>query len=124
MDRRRNWPDESATHLRRSPAVRFPAQFVGRAHLVRKTADAPETRPGGRGRRSTRENGRQVIVAGVLRTGRANPGGDLSTMGAKRPPNSRDGARCDAAAQKSSLSPSRFDHLFAQRFESRGLTVY
>ena len=55
------------------------------------------------------KNGRQVIVAGVLRTRRANPGGDLSAMGAKRAPNTRDGARCDAAFQKSPLSPSRFD---------------
>jgi len=63
-------------------------------------------------------------VAGLLRTRRSNFGGDPSTTGDKRPPNSRDGARCDAAFQKSSLSPSRFDRLLAQRFESRGLTVY
>jgi len=81
-------------------------------------------RPGGRGRRSTRENGRQVIVAGVLQTRRANLGGDPSTMSAKRPPNSRDGARCDAAFQQSPLSRSRFDRLLAQRFESTGLIVY
>jgi len=58
------------------------------------------------------------------RVRRANPGGDSSTMGAKRPPNSGDGARCDAAFQKSPLSPSRFDRLFTHRIESKGLTVY
>ena len=38
-----------------------------------------------------------MIVAGVLRTRRDNYGGDPSTMRAKRPPNSRDGARCDGS---------------------------
>jgi hypothetical protein len=63
-----------------------------------------------------------VIVAGMLRTRRTNP----STMGAKRTPNSREGARCNAAFHKSplSLSHSRFDRLFSHRFDSRGLTVY
>ena len=56
--------------------------------------------PGGRGRRFARGKGRQVVVAGLLRTRRSNFGGDPSTTGPKRPPNSRDGARCDAAFQK------------------------
>jgi len=41
-----------------------------------------------------------VIVAGVLRTRRDNSGGDPSTTRAKRPPNSRNDARCDTAFQK------------------------
>ena len=53
----------------------------------------PTFGPGGRGRRSARGKGRQVVVAGLLRTRRSNFGGDPSTNGAKRPPNSRDGAR-------------------------------
>ena len=65
-----------------------------------------------------------MIVAGLLRARRSNFDGDPSTAGAKRSPISRDCARCDAAFQKSSLSPSRFDRLLAHRFESRGLTVY
>ena len=48
--------------------------------------------------------GRRVIVACVLRIHRDNPGGDPSTMRAKRPPNSRDGARCDTAFQNCSSS--------------------
>ena len=36
----------------------------------------------------------------MLRTRRNNSGGDPPTTGAKRTPNSRDGARCDAAFQK------------------------
>ena len=40
-----------------------------------------------------------MIVAGVLRTRWNNYGGDPSTMRAKRPPNARDGARCDTAVQ-------------------------
>jgi hypothetical protein len=67
--------------------------------------DAPETRPGGRGRRSARGKGRQVIVEGLVRTRRSNFGGDPSTTGAKRPPNSREGARCDAAFQKEGGHP-------------------
>ena len=38
-----------------------------------------------------------MIVAGVLRTHRADPGADPSTNGARCPPNSREGARCDGA---------------------------
>ena len=97
MDRRRDCCDESAVDLPRSPAVLYPAQSVGRGRLVRKTEDAPETRPGGRIRRSARGKGRQVIVAGIVRTRRSNFGGDSSITGPKRPPNSRDSARCDAA---------------------------
>jgi len=100
MDRRHNCRDESATDLPRSPAVRVPAQSIGHGHPVLKTEDAPETRPGGRGRRSTRETGRHAIVAGLLRNRRDNFGGDPLTTGAKRPPRSRDGARCDATFQK------------------------
>ena len=74
--------------------------------MVRKTADAPETRPGARGRRSTRGNGRQVFVAGLLRSRRDNPGGDPSTLGAKRPPPSRDGARWGAAFRRFSFGAS------------------
>jgi len=93
MDRRQYCCDESAVDLPRSPAVLYPAQSVGRGRRVRKTEDAPETRPGGRIRRFARGEGRQVIVAGLVRTRRSNFGGDPSTTGPKRPPNSRDGAR-------------------------------
>ena len=54
---------------------------------------ADEMGSGGRGRRSARKTGRQVIVAGLLRTRPDNSGEDPMTTGAKRPPNSRDGAR-------------------------------
>ena len=63
--------------------------------------------PGGRGRRSARSKGRQVIAVGLWRTRRSNFGGDPSTTGAKRLPNSRDGARWDAAFQKESGHPVR-----------------
>jgi len=49
-----------------------------------------------------------VIVAGLLRTRRMNFGGDPSTTGVRRPPNSRDGARRDAAFQKGRWSPCAF----------------
>jgi hypothetical protein len=47
-----------------------------------------------------RVNGRQVVVAGVLRSRWVNAGGHPAPMRAKRPPNARDGARCDGAFQK------------------------
>ena len=90
IDRRQDCRDESATHLRRPPAVRFPAQIVGRVHLGAFPEPLAFSRPAKRCRRSARQKARQVVVAGVLRTRRDNPGGDLSTMRAKRPPNSRD----------------------------------
>jgi len=43
-----------------------------------------------------------------VRTRRSNFGDDPSTSGAKRPPNSRDGARCDAAFQKEGGHPVAF----------------
>ena len=42
-----------------------------------------------------------MIVAGLLPTRRDNYGGDPLITRAKRPPSFRDGARCDAAFQKS-----------------------
>ena len=107
MDRRQNCCDESAPDLPRSPAVLYPAQSVGRGRQGAFPVHLPFIGPGGRGRRSARGKGRQVIVAGLVRTRRSNFGGDPSTTGAKRPPNSRDGARCDAAFQNEGGHPVR-----------------
>jgi len=56
----------------------------------------PTFGPDGRGRRSARGNGRQVIVAGLLRARRDTSSGDPWTTGARHPSRSRDGARCGA----------------------------
>jgi len=55
---------------------------------------------------TARVEGRPVIEAGRLRTRRMNFGGDPSTTGVRRPPNSRDGR--DAAFQKRRWSPCGF----------------
>ena len=117
MDRRQNCCDESALDMPRSPAFLYPAQSVGCGRQGVFPAQSvgcgrqgsfpehlPFFGPGGRGRRFARGKGRQVIVAGLLRTRRSNIGGDPSTTGLKRQPNSRDGARCDAAFQKEEWS--------------------
>ena len=49
-----------------------------------------------------------MIVAGLLRTRRMSFGRDPSTTGVRRPPNSRDGARRDAAFQRRRWSPCAF----------------
>jgi len=107
MDRRQNCCDESALDMPRSPAVLYPAQSVGRSYLGAFPEHLPCFGPGGRGRRSTRGKGQQFIVTGLLRTRFSNFCGDPSTTGAKRRPNSRDGARCDAAFQKDGDHPVR-----------------
>jgi len=61
-----------------------------------------------------------MTIAGVLQTFRVNHGGDLSTKCPTRPPNSRDGAVCDAALQNKTsrrwgtlcVSNSRYYFLF------------
>jgi len=85
MDLRQNRRYESATERRPQP--------IGPIYFSDQVAAADEMGPGGRGRRSARGNGRQVIVAGLLRTRPDDFGEDPLTTGAKRPPNSRDGAR-------------------------------
>jgi len=107
MDRRQDCCDESTIDLPRPPAVLYPAQSVGRGRLGTFPGHLPFIGPGGRGRRSARSKGRQVIAVGLWRTRRSNFGGDPSTTGAKRLPNSRDGARWDAAFQKESGHPVR-----------------
>ena len=53
--------------------------------------------------------GRRTTIADELRTLRAYPGGDPSTNRPTRPPNSRDGAVCDAASRtKTSRSGQPF----------------
>jgi len=99
MGRRQDCPDEFATHLRRSPVVLISAEIVGGGHLGAFPEHPAFSGLGGRYRRSAQGKERRVIVAGVLRTHRDNPRGDPSNMRAKPPPNSRDGARCDAAFQ-------------------------
>jgi hypothetical protein len=85
MDLRQNRRDESATDLPRSPAVRFPAQSVGRGHLV------PFRRPRPPGPKS--KWGQLAAADALLRTRIDDSGEGPLTTGAKRPPNSRDGAR-------------------------------
>jgi len=107
MDRRQNCCDESAPDLPRSPAVLYSAQSVGRGRQGEFPVHLPFIGPGGRSRRSARGKGRQVIVAGLVQTRRSSFGGNPSTTGAKRPPNSRDGARCDATFQNEGGHPVR-----------------
>jgi len=56
--------------------------------------------------------GRRTTIAGALRILWANPGGDPSTMRPTRHPNSRDGARRDAAFEQIRNPHSRFAQTF------------